>query len=135
MSARFTAALLIAIGCLVAPLTWNEPFGLFMAEAMACGTPVLALNRGSAPEVVEDGVTGYVVDTVDEMVAAIDRVSGIDPAACRRRVETAFNVPRMTDEYLAAYDRILDGVIPRGVAKPLLPIAVALDPDRGGVPV
>lgn len=121
--------------CLLAPITWNEPFGLFMAEAMACGTPVLAFNRGSAPEVVEDGVTGYVVDTVQEMVEAVEHVSEIDPAACRERVEARFDVPRMVDEYLAAYDRILDGVTAPGVAKPLVPIEVALGPDRKGVPV
>lgn len=127
--------LLTRAGCLLAPITWNEPFGLFMAEAMACGTPVLVFNRGSAPEVVEDGVTGYVVDTVDEMVEAVERVSEIDPAACRKRVETKFDAPRMADDYLAAYDRILGGVISPGTAKPVSPTDVTLDPDREGVPV
>ena len=127
--------LLTRAGCLLAPITWNEPFGLFMAEAMACGTPVLVFNRGSAPEVVEDGVTGYVVDTVDEMVEAVESVSEIDPAACRKRVETKFDVPRMADDYLAAYDRILGGVISPGTAKPVSPIDVTLDADHEGVPV
>lgn len=93
--------------CLLAPVTWEEPFGLFMIEAMACGTPVVALRRGSIPEVVEHGVTGFVVDDLDGMCAALERLDEISPAACRRRVERHFDVPRMVDEYLAAYERIL----------------------------
>jgi glycosyltransferase involved in cell wall biosynthesis len=93
--------------CLVAPITWPEPFGLFLVEAMACGTPVVVFRRGSAPEVVEDGVTGYVVEALEEMVAALDRVGSIQPETCRRRVEERFGVARMADDYLAAYTRIL----------------------------
>ena len=94
--------------CLIAPITWNEPFGLFMAESMACGTPVLVFRRGSAPELIENGVTGFVVDTVDEMAAAVSQVGTIDPQACRQRVEKHFDVPRMADDYLEAYERILE---------------------------
>jgi glycosyltransferase involved in cell wall biosynthesis len=94
--------------CLLAPITWHEPFGLFMAEAMACGTPVVGFRMGSVPEVVADGVTGYVVDSLQEMVAALDRVYRISPEACRRRVEQNFSVERMTDDYLAAYEFIVE---------------------------
>ena len=93
--------------CLLAPITWEEPFGLFMAEAMACGTPVIALNRGSAPEVVRHGETGFVVKSLEEMVEAVHRVHQIDPHRCREHVEQNFNVPRMVDGYEQAYERIV----------------------------
>jgi glycosyltransferase involved in cell wall biosynthesis len=93
--------------CLLAPITWNEPFGLFLVEAMACGTPVVALRKGSAPEVVAHGLTGYVVDTPEEMVDALDHLEQIQPEACRRRAEERFDVPRMADDYVAAYERVL----------------------------
>jgi len=93
--------------CLLAPITWPEPFGLFMAEAMACGTPVIAFNRGAAPEVVRHGVTGFITNTVEEMADAVTKVERIMPSQCRKHVEQHFNVPRMADDYLAAYHRIL----------------------------
>ena len=94
--------------CLLAPITWDEPFGLFMVEAMACGTPVVAFRRGSVPEVVAHGRTGLVVDTLDEMVEAARKVDAIiDPRACREHVEERFDVPRMVDDYLDAYSKIL----------------------------
>lgn len=95
---------------LLHPVTWPEPFGLVMAEAMACGTPVIAMRKGSIPEVVADGETGFVVDSVDEMVAAIDRVDEIDSARCRARVENLFSVPRMVDGYERLYRRITQSV-------------------------
>jgi len=101
-------ALLASARCLLAPVTWDEPFGLFLVEAMACGTPVVALRRGSIPEVVEDGVTGFVVDDLAGMCAALDRLDAIAREACRRRAEARFDVPRMADDYLAAYERILE---------------------------
>ena len=91
---------------LLAPITWEEPFGLFLAEAMACGTPVIAFNRGAAPEVVEDGVTGFIVEDIEAMVDAVLRIGRIDPAACRKRVEDEFNVARMTEDYQATYEKI-----------------------------
>lgn len=94
--------------CLVAPILWDEPFGLFMAEAMACGTPVVVFNRGSAPEVVADKVTGFVVSTIDEMVEAIRHTGEIDKTACRRHVEERFDAPRMCQDYLQAYDAVLN---------------------------
>ncbi|MFQ6122644.1 MAG: glycosyltransferase family 4 protein [Dehalococcoidales bacterium] len=93
--------------CLLAPITWPEPFGLFFVEAMACGTPVVVFNRGSAPEVVKHGETGFVVDTFDEMADAIDRVHQVDRRRCREYVEDRFDVPRMADDYLRAYERVL----------------------------
>lgn len=88
-------------------IDFDEPFGLSVIEAMACGTPVIAYARGSMPELIEDGVTGFLVDSVEGAVAAIERVDEIDRAACRRAVETQFSVDRMADEYLALYRRIL----------------------------
>ena len=94
--------------CLVAPITWAEPFGLFMVEAMACGTPVVVFKQGSASEVVDHGVTGFVVSTLEEMTNSIMNVSDINPARCREHVELRFNVPRMVDNYLLAYQLILE---------------------------
>jgi glycosyltransferase involved in cell wall biosynthesis len=110
--------LMAEASCLLAPITWDEPFGLFMAEAMACGTPVIAMNRGSVPEVVQHGVTGFVVEGIDEMCEATHQLDQIDPAACRRHVEDHFSVGAMTVAYLSAYERIselrLDGDNPAG---------------------
>jgi glycosyltransferase involved in cell wall biosynthesis len=91
----------------VFPITWPEPFGLVMIEAMACGTPVVALRQGSVPEVLDDGVTGFVRDDFEEFVAAVGRVSEIDPAVCRRTVEERFTVARMVADYEAIYRRVL----------------------------
>lgn len=88
-------------------VTWPEPFGLVMAEAMACGTPVIAFAKGSIPEVVADGQTGFVVDTVDEMADAVTQLGRIDPRACREHVERNFDIPQMIDGYVAAYERVL----------------------------
>jgi len=94
--------------CLLVPICWEEPFGLVMAEAMACGTPVIAFARGAAPELVVDGETGFLVHDVDGMVRAILRVDRIDPRRCRRHVEENFSAQRMTAGYLALYERILE---------------------------
>ena len=88
-------------------IAFDEPFGLSIVEAMACGTPTIAYRRGSMPELIEHGVTGFLVDTFDEAVAAIGRLGEIDRAACRRAAEERFTVDRMADEYLALYRRIL----------------------------
>ncbi len=94
--------------CLLAPIEWEEPFGLVMPEAMACGTPVIAFARGAAPEIVVDGETGFLVDDVDGMVEAVRHIGDIDPKRCRRHVEERFDVPVMVDGYLEAYERILE---------------------------
>jgi glycosyltransferase involved in cell wall biosynthesis len=101
--------LLAGASCLVAPITWDEPFGLFMVEAMACGTPVIALRRGAAPELIRHGITGFLVDDLDGMAAATTRLDQISPYECRRHIEANFSVGRMADDYLAAYRRIVSG--------------------------
>lgn len=92
---------------LIVPIDWPEPFGLVMIEAMACGTPVIAFRHGAVPEIVEDGVTGYVVDDVIEAAQAVDRVSSLDRARIRRRFEDRFSASRVTREYVAIYEAML----------------------------
>ncbi len=92
---------------LLHPINFDEPFGLSVVEAMACGTPVIAVDRGSMPEVVIDGVTGFLVQNADDMIAAVARVRGIDRAECRRWVEVQFSADRMVDDYLGIYERII----------------------------
>jgi glycosyltransferase involved in cell wall biosynthesis len=94
---------------LLSPLCYLEAFGLNLAEAMACGTPVLAFDRGAAAEVVEDGVTGFILppDDVEAMAAAVERVTGLDRTACRKRVEESFTVDKMVEGYEAAYRKLL----------------------------
>lgn len=86
---------------------FEEPFGLSVVEAMACGTPVIAFPRGSMPELIVDGVTGFLVDTLEEAIAAIDRIGEIDRAACRAHVERHFTVDRMAERYLEVYREVL----------------------------
>jgi glycosyltransferase involved in cell wall biosynthesis len=94
---------------LVFPIQWAEPFGLVMTEAMACGTPVVAWRNGSVPEVVADGETGFIVESLDEMAAAIDRVGELDPHVLRSRVEQRFSAEAMVAGYEQAYQRALTG--------------------------
>jgi glycosyltransferase involved in cell wall biosynthesis len=94
--------------CLLMPLTWEEPFGLVMPEAMACGTAVIAFRRGSAPEIIVHEKTGFVVDTVDDMVEAVRMVPAIDPHACREHVRAHFSPEIMGANYLRVYEEILD---------------------------
>jgi glycosyltransferase involved in cell wall biosynthesis len=94
--------------CTLMPLDWEEPFGLVMPESMACGTPVIALRRGSAPELIAHGITGFVVDNLAEMADAVADIHRIDPAECRRQVEERFSPEIMTRGYLRLYERILD---------------------------
>jgi len=91
---------------LLVPIDWPEPFGLVMIEAMACGTPVVAFNRGSVPEIVEHGVTGLVVEDEDAAVAAIRRIPRLSRAAVRRSFERRFTVRRMAEDYLTLYHRL-----------------------------
>ena len=94
---------------LLFPIRWPEPFGLVMIEAMACGTPVIAYPCGSVPEIMEDGVTGFVVQDTESAVQAVQRLSEIDRAACRQRCEERFSASRMTDDYLSIYERLIGG--------------------------
>jgi glycosyltransferase involved in cell wall biosynthesis len=93
---------------LLFPIQWEEPFGLVMVEAMACGTPVLAFSTGSVPEVIEDGITGRICDDLDDM-AEWSRDPRIDPYDCRRRVERHFSLDIMVDAYEALYRTIVGG--------------------------
>lgn len=95
--------LLAAARCLLFPIRWDEPFGLVMVEAMACGTPVVALRRGSVPEVVSDGTTGFICDEPDQIATAIKRCDRIDPAVCRAWVERRFDVATMVAGYEHVY--------------------------------
>ena len=90
------------------PILWEEPFGIVMAEAMACGTPAIGYARGAVPEVIEHGVTGFVVGSVDEMVDAIGKVAAIERRACRARVERLFSAQAVADGYLRVYASILN---------------------------
>jgi glycosyltransferase involved in cell wall biosynthesis len=93
--------------CLLHLINFDEPFGLSVIEAMACGTPVIACNRGSMPELIDHGVTGFLVDNAGQAVEAIARIGEIDRAACRAAVMERFTVERMADAYLALYRSIL----------------------------
>jgi len=110
--------------CTLYPIHWEEPFGLVMAESMACGTPVVAFNHGSVSEVIKDGVTGFIVDSdlgndpnkgsfiikktgIEGLVEAVKNIGKIDRNACRKHVEDNFTVEKMVDEYEAVYDKIL----------------------------
>ncbi|MBW2096233.1 MAG: glycosyltransferase family 4 protein [Deltaproteobacteria bacterium] len=92
---------------LLHPINFDEPFGLSVVEAMACGTPVLAVNRGSMPEVINHGYTGFLVADADEMAQVVPRVREIDRKECRRWVEKKFSVERMVDDYIRVYKKIL----------------------------
>jgi glycosyltransferase involved in cell wall biosynthesis len=88
------------------PISWEEPFGLVVAEAMAAGAPVIATPRGSLPELVENGVTGFLAESDEELAACLRRVGEIDRAACRRRGETLYSADRMVSDYEALYRRL-----------------------------
>ena len=97
---------------LLVPIDWPEPFGLVMIEAMACGTPVIAFNRGSVPEVIDDGVTGFVVEDVNGAVGAVDRLGHLSREKIRRRFEERFTARRMAQDYLAVYRSLSDAASP-----------------------
>ncbi len=88
---------------LLFPINWPEPFGLAMIEAMSCGTPVIAWRHGSVPEVVDDGVTGFIVDSIDAAVAAAPRAAALDRTQVRHRFDERFSAARMTRDYLSVY--------------------------------
>jgi len=94
---------------LVHLVEFAEPFGLSMIEAMACGTPVIARRRGSVPEVVDEGITGFIVDDISGAVQAVDRIGSLDRRAVRARVAERFSRDRMVEDYVRVYERVLSG--------------------------
>jgi glycosyltransferase involved in cell wall biosynthesis len=94
---------------MVFPIQWSEPFGLVMVEAMACGTPVVACPAGAAVELVENGVTGYLRDAIDDLVDAVAMIDECSPRDCRRRVEESFSATAMVEGYERLFARIVDG--------------------------
>jgi glycosyltransferase involved in cell wall biosynthesis len=101
---------------LLFPIDWPEPFGLVMIEAMACGTPVIAFRGGSVAEVLEPGVSGWIVPDVGGAVAAVQRAAGFDRAACRSAFERRFSAERMARDYAALYESLIGAVRPRAPA-------------------
>jgi len=92
---------------LLFPIDWNEPFGLVMIESMACGTPVIAFNRGSVPEVIDHGVTGFICDDVQGAVIALHRIDELSRARVRAQFERRFSAKTMAQNYLDAYTSML----------------------------
>ena len=100
-------ALLGKSAALLMPILWEEPFGIVMAEALACGTPVIGLNRGAVPEVVQNGVNGFVCETVEEMAAAVGRIKEIDRRACLQIMEEKFSDRTIVDQYEKLYMKLI----------------------------
>ncbi|MFF0172994.1 glycosyltransferase family 4 protein [Micromonospora profundi] len=117
---RRRAEVLGASSALLHPIAFDEPFGLSVVESMVCGTPVVAYARGSMPEVVDEGVTGYLVHTVEQAVDAVTRVVDLDRAACRARARQRFSADRMVTDYLAVYERLVRGGTPPA-ERPVVP--------------
>ena len=101
---------------LLFPIAWPEPFGLVMIEAMACGTPVIAFRSGSVPEVMEHGVTGFVVNDIREAVLAVPRAARLDRARIRARFDERFTAAHMAKAYLKVYESLLEGRAPASIA-------------------
>lgn len=92
---------------LLHPINFDEPFGLSVVEAMACGTPVIAFNRGSMPEIIADGITGFLVHNLDEMVKAVVKAKQLDRLQCRKLIEEKFSADRMVQDYIGVYEKII----------------------------
>ena len=106
LNERHKRQLLRGACALLLPINWPEPFGMVFIEALACGTPVLTCPVGAAPEIVEDGVTGYVRAADEDLADAVRELPALDRAACRRNAEERFDTSRMTDEYVRVYERL-----------------------------
>ncbi|MGB9197974.1 MAG: glycosyltransferase family 4 protein [Terriglobales bacterium] len=113
---------------MVFPIAWAEPFGIVMIEAMACGVPVLAYPGGSVPEIIEDGVNGFLVDNIKDAVNAIKRIGAVDRNECRRRFLKRFTSRRMARDYMAIYERVARR--PRAVLRPV-PVSTAVKRAAG----
>lgn len=101
-------ALLKQARALLSPIQWDEPFGLTNTEAMACGTPVIATSRGSLPEIIVDGKTGFLCKTVDEMIKRVADIDKIKRKACREHIEKRFSARLMAQNYIKTYQKILN---------------------------
>jgi glycosyltransferase involved in cell wall biosynthesis len=113
ISDKEKSAFLSAAIALLVPIGWPEPFGLVMIEAMACGTPVIAFNRGSVPEIVEDGLTGFIVEDEIGAVGAVDRLASLPRDRIRERFEERFTARRMAQDYLSVFRTLVDGATSR----------------------
>lgn len=109
VSEREKRELLEHASALLFPIDWPEPFGLVMIEALSCGTPVIAYRHGSVPEIMDDGVTGFVVTSQEDAVRAARNISAIDRRSCRTAFERRFTVAHMAENYLRVYQRVLSG--------------------------
>ena len=106
---------------LLFPIDWPEPFGLVMIEAMACGTPVIAYDRGSVPEVMENGATGFIVNEIEQAVEAVGRVRDLSRARCRDVFEKRFTASRMASDYVDVYKRLIDTDGEKSQDRPIQP--------------
>jgi glycosyltransferase involved in cell wall biosynthesis len=100
--------LLAGASCLLNPLAWDEPFGLVMVEALACGTPVVATARGSVPELIDDGRTGFVGADEAELAGCLPHVAELDRSACRKDAAERFSAERMVADHVALYARLIE---------------------------
>jgi glycosyltransferase involved in cell wall biosynthesis len=125
---RAKGDLLRAASALLFPIDWPEPFGLVMIEAMACGTPVIAYRRGSVPEVVDEGVTGFVVDNEDEAIAAVRRIGELDRRTVRATFERRFTARRMAEDYIRHYASLLQAETRRAL-DPVRMMSAGLRPE------
>jgi glycosyltransferase involved in cell wall biosynthesis len=110
---------------LLFPIDWPEPFGLVMIEAMATGTPVIAWRKGSVPKVIDEGVTGFVVDSIEGAVRAVEQIGGLDRSAVRRQFEARFTSFQMASKYLAVYKELVAGSKRRALIKSA-PVAISM---------
>ena len=117
------------------PIDWPEPFGLVMIEAMACGTPVIAYPRGSVPEIMEHGVTGFIVDNIDERPRKRSSAAKhLDRARIRERFEKRFTAERMTQDYLAVYRGLLEDRLGRRLVETAPSVPKPSSRSRGELP-
>jgi len=115
---------------LLFPIDWPEPFGLVMTEAMACGTPTIAWPSGAVPEVIDEGLTGFVVDSIEGAVAAVERARAFDRRACRAAFEARFSAERMAADYLDVFQALQPGAEQPQVALPDAEAPAGADVDR-----
>ncbi len=130
VAGRDKARVLAHATALLAPVTWPEPFGLYIAEAMVSGTPVIGLRKGSVPELVTEGVTGFVCDDADGMVERVREVTDIDPKACAARAREQFSPGAMARNYHELYERTIEG---HRLAKELSMVPPAVAGDSEGL--